>query len=156
MTDHDQTRPNLTRQNLVDTATVAVQPRLTRRAVLSLGLALASSGLLPALNALAQVSNSATDPMLAAVADPAAAVDLGRAYLAAYPAEADAQLLRGLLRQTLFADLPTTAEHGNAFCQGLVSTLSDEYISGEVIDLDGWQISRGEARLYALAALSSP
>jgi hypothetical protein len=123
---------------------------------LSLGLALAGSGLLPALNALAKVSNPATDAMLAVVADPAAAVGLGRAYLAAYPAEADAEQLRGLLRQTLFADLPTTAEDADALCQGLARALRDDYIGGEVIDLNGWQISRGEARLYALAALSTP
>ena len=184
MTDHDPTRQDsigqeLTRQGLVDTAAASVSPRLTRRAVLSLGLALVGGGLLPTLNALAQVSNLDTDPMLAAVADPAAAVGLGRAYLAAYPAEADAEQLRGLLRRTLFADLPMSAEDGDAFwqskrttrtagtttpksaedgyafCQGLVRALREDYIGGEVIDLDGWQISRGEARLYALAALNS-
>jgi|GEM_PF-1353630 len=156
MTDHDSIRPGRKRPDLADTAAAVTPPRLTRRGLLSLGLALAGSGLLPALKALAQVGNPATDPMLAAVADPAAAASLGRAYLGAYPAEADAEQLHGLLRRTLFADLPTTVEGGDTVCQRLAQIIGDDYINGEVIDLDGWQISRGEARLYALAALSSP
>jgi len=134
-------------------AAASLPPRMTRRNLLGLGLALAGGALLPAVNALALVAAPAGDPMLAAVADPAAATRLGHAYLAAYPAEADAERLRGLLRQTLFADLSMTTDDSDALCRGLVRTLSDDYIAGEVLDLDGWQISRSEARLYALAAL---
>lgn len=89
------------------------------------------------------------------IGDPAAAKRFGDAYLLAYPDEAgidplvdqiDAVLIKGYGQGLDSADPKLLAEQ-------LAAQIKDEYRRGEAIQVDGWILSRSEARLYALIAL---
>ena len=77
--------------------------------------------------------------------DPAAAARLGQVYLAAYPEENDAQ---GLL------DALVQAVGGGETFAALDRAVRAEYARGEFVQVNGWILSRSEARLYALIAVS--
>ncbi|MCB1896077.1 MAG: hypothetical protein H6945_20865 [Zoogloeaceae bacterium] len=116
--------------------------------------ALAGSGLL--LLALRAVGASdATDalpPWLSAI-DRQAVEAIGAAYLAAHPDERDrAELRRRIEREFV-------ARRRTAGAQSAVSVLSalvrNEFREGRVVIVDGWMLSRSEARIYALAVLAA-
>lgn len=74
------------------------------------------------------------------------AAALGRRYLAQHPEESDPDRLRRYV--------------GEAVADGSAPRLRDrirsEFARGELVAVDGWQITRTEARLCALAALAEP
>jgi hypothetical protein len=89
--------------------------------------------------------------------DPESAERFGAAYLAARPSEADAGELGAAIAETLDASDPgsgtaTTLEGFDRFAE----VVREEYAHGEVLLVDGWLLSRTEARLYALVTLLSP
>ncbi len=89
------------------------------------------------------------------IGDQTAAKRFGVAYLRAYPDEAGIELLVELIDDSVvgeygqgmsLTDSQLLAEHLN-------KQVRDEYRRGEAIQVDGWILSRTEARLYALSAL---
>lgn len=124
-------------------------PCLSRRELLTLALA---AGLLHGFPRIASAIPSGTKALLGALPNRAAAATLGRAYLAASPAEADPGRLLSLLEATLGSDASDEA----ALLARIDRQLRSEYIRGDLVDVDGWLLSRTEARLYALAALAEP
>ena len=80
---------------------------------------------------------------------PAHAAEIGRRYLAAYPAKAS--------RKTLLADLSET----HAACSARARTpehwfarwLERDFHAGAVVQLDGWILARAEVSLCALVYL---
>jgi hypothetical protein len=97
------------------------------------------------------------DPAALAVDWPAAMVGdrdgarrFGAAYLRDFPAERDpATLLAALASALRRHDMD-----GQPFSQALLlRTVSGEYRRGEIVKVDGWLLSRSEARLYAAASL---
>ena len=94
--------------------------------------------------------------LMRAVADPESASRLGGVYLAAHPSEHDATSLAEAIGRTLdtFQPLPGTDSPGAGF-ELLDSVVREEYSHGEVVLVDGWLLSRTEARLYALVGLVS-
>ena len=86
----------------------------------------------------------------------AAVVRLGGTYLQAYPGDSDvAALLRQIdeaiaaqLGQTSDAQAITPPQAGAA----LERAVRGEYTAGELVNVDGWMLSRTEARAYAAVA----
>ena len=75
----------------------------------------------------------------------------GTAYLDAHPAERDpAVLFQALLDVTAGAD---PQRDPGATLAALERAVRWEYRTGDVVSVDGWLLSRSEARLYALATL---
>lgn len=91
----------------------------------------------------------------ALVGDGAGMTRFGRAYLAQFPAEGDLDLLWAALHGVLArqgAEPSGTIDPERAFGH-LDRVVRDEYRRGVVVDVDGWLLSRSEARLYAAATL---
>ncbi len=84
----------------------------------------------------------------AAAAGPDGIAQLGRAYLRRHPEESDAgRLVRQLpgVRATTRAVRPQLP--------GLASTIVDDFDAGRVVNVDGWELARTEARAAAAIAL---
>lgn len=91
--------------------------------------------------------------------DPAAAARIGRLYLARYPGEQDRDRLIAELEADL-AQRPGVSEPDGIsdarLLERLFARVRAEYAHAGVVDLEGWVLSRSEARLYALVALADP
>jgi DNA-binding IclR family transcriptional regulator len=79
---------------------------------------------------------------------PASARAIGRAYLAAVPAEADAARIAALL-----ALGPASGASPAALRRRMAARLRADFAAGRTIVLDGWLLAESEARLCALVAL---
>ncbi len=73
--------------------------------------------------------------------------DLARAYLARYPTERAMTMEEAILAGRR-ADMPVAAH--------LSVLVRKDFETGRIEDLDGWLVSRTEARLIALATWSNP
>jgi hypothetical protein len=78
---------------------------------------------------------------------PGAIAVLGRRYLDAYPEDADHEVLR----RALGLD---QAGSEDAVFERIGSAIRRDLGTGEVVDVDGWQLTRTECRLYAVVALT--
>jgi hypothetical protein len=132
---------------------------LTRRQFLALGIAFVAP-IVPAIVRSRGRIGATSDPGLAAIfrdvsAVPASARGVGRAYLAATPAEASvARLTAGVL-----ASLPaTSSDVSDADADELRAVLADvireDFRTERTVVVEGWILARTEARLCALAALA--
>lgn len=103
--------------------------------------------LVPTL-ACARTTTSATLPPLALPSAPApeAIAELGRRYLDAHPKDAD----RETLRRALGLD-PSDSEATRL--ARIDDALRRDLDAGNVVDIEGWQLTRTECRLYAALAL---
>jgi hypothetical protein len=90
--------------------------------------------------------------LLSVLSDRAAAAAVGAAYLAVTPAEADRLLLLNRLAAALnvVASLPDAA----ALRARVAARVGQDFAAGATCSVDGWVLSRTEARLDALAAVS--
>ena len=111
---------------------------------------LAASGVVGAslANDLARGASRA-DATTAAAKGPDGVVRLGKAYLRAYPREADTEFLLTRLpgidpTQRVRPQMPT-----------LVPAITQDFETGRVITVQGWQLSRTEARAAAAVALGA-
>ena len=130
--------------------------RTARRSVL---LAVAGWALLP-VAALARLPLAAADPdarLLARLATffaaPDSAAVLGAAYLRQVPEEAEA----ASLVTRLFPGVAATALErwsDGALRTALARRLSEDFAQSRTVMLQGWVLSRSEARLFAAAALA--
>jgi hypothetical protein len=84
--------------------------------------------------------------LTAALADPASAAKLGRAYRMRYPSEAQGEALAALI----FASLPRAARGAADLRPLLRARVHADFAEGQVVRLDGWILSRTESRLAAL------
>lgn len=67
---------------------------------------------------------------------------LGRLYCTRYPAEADAEILALPLRNALAAGADSLAD-----------VIAEDFAAGHIVYLDGWVLSRTEARQAALYSI---
>ena len=79
---------------------------------------------------------------------------VGRAYLRQAPKEADPEFLIGAICET-DADLRRVLVHGDKFRlrKALRDRVRQDFADGRTVRVDGWLLSRTEARLCALAEL---
>ncbi len=96
----------------------------------------------------ARTTASATSPPLSLprAPIPEAIAVLGRRYLADHPEDAD----REALRRALGLD-PSDSEATRL--ARIDDALRRDLAAGDVVDLEGWQLTRTECRLYAAVAL---
>lgn len=110
-----------------------------------------------ALTRVAGAGPSPADPaqaLLAVLPDPQAAAELGAAYLAAHPHEADGARLRQAIETSGAAHLPRDAPASAAALRDwLARLIRAEYAAGEGVLVGDWLLSPSEARLYAIAAV---
>lgn len=120
-------------------------------------------GLLPAARAAglaeqAPDAQNGEDWLLRMAGEPQATRALGRAYLAAHPDEQNGARLRTALLDALAATLgdrqPATLTPGEALA-ALRRLVRRDYLEAQVVLVDGWLLSRSEARLYALMAINA-
>lgn len=90
-------------------------------------------------------STSAAAAPAARAASRGSIARIGRAYLQRYPDEAN--------RDTLLGALPPGWASGDAHWPDLLDQVGQDYASGSVVTLDGWELSRTEARASALTTL---
>jgi len=126
---------------------VTAEHHIGRRTFVGL---LAASGIVGAslANDLARGASRA-DATTAAAKGPDGVVRLGKAYLRAHPREADTKFLLARLpgidpTQRVRPQMPT-----------LVPSITQDFETGRVITVQGWQLSRTEARVAAAVALGA-
>jgi hypothetical protein len=95
----------------------------------------------------ASVTPPPPSPSLPPTPIPEAVAVLGRHYLAAHPEESDRETLRRALGLDRSDPEPLQLERIDA-------ALRRDLDTGDVIVIEGWQLTRAECRLYALAALT--
>gem|GEM_PF-3602571 len=101
--------------------------------------------------------------LLATLSNPSAAGWLGQRYLADHPDEQNANRLIDQLSAALdayLAQFPIMAPvqaptDSSALGQTLSALIQYEYSSAPLLTVDGWLLAPSEARLYALAALTT-
>jgi hypothetical protein len=130
---------------------------IARRDVLVTLSAMLAGVMLPSLiPAAGQMPGSQIDGLLfILVPDTEAAERLGRVYLTAHPGELDLQRLVGYVlgRLQSAADAIDCCPEAVLIARAR-RVVSDDYLAGRVVNIDGWVLSITEARLYALAALA--
>jgi hypothetical protein len=84
-----------------------------------------------------------------AVGNTAAAARLGQLYLEAHPAEQELNTLIAGIDAALAPALETGATDTAAVLAALRRAVKDDYIHSRVASLQGWLLSRTEARVYA-------
>jgi hypothetical protein len=113
----------------------------------------AALALIP-LGALASASGrpqaSAAERWLAQLRTPASAAVVGREYLRSAPRESTRERLRADLDAAIGTDALSDAE----IRRRVSARVRQDYAAGDTVRLRGWILSRTEARLCALAALS--
>lgn len=127
--------------------------------MVSLGAMFVSVVLAPCKLVAGDISNGGNGRLLKIlVPDLAAAKRLGQAYLASHPNEFDHRLLTdGVLDALRIWGGPGAI--GSIQESVLVArarrALTDDYLAGRVVDVDGWVLSLTEARLYALTVVDN-
>jgi hypothetical protein len=82
---------------------------------------------------------------------PDSARAVGAAYRRTFPAEADPPKLTGLLLSSLSLDEARLARQSDASLRALVvARMRNDFAAGHTATIDGWILSRTEARLCAL------
>lgn len=135
---------------------------LSRRAFIKsllIALTATSSLTLPLISGTNAASLSTTWPawLSMVTGDKNAVAKLGQAYLAVHHEEQDSERLMNLIDQALgnLVDLADT-RHDDPMhiARVLKQCVRKDYQNDDVISLQGWVLSRTEARLYALALLA--
>lgn len=82
---------------------------------------------------------------------------LGEAYLQANPAERSLAVLLAAIEEAIGAQRCSDGAAGDAQAalERLQRAVRDDYVRGEVVSVDGWLVSRTEARVYAVIALQA-
>jgi hypothetical protein len=91
----------------------------------------------------------------ASTGDPNATSRLGKAYLSTHPEEGDTEVIMRLIDESLdrLPGLePARLEQPAQVAEALKRLVRTDYIQDDVVSLQGWILSRTEARLYALTA----
>lgn len=120
-----------------------------RQALQRLGFALGSAIISVAAHTVPLRSNGAVDVELAVAVDGLlahrhSAAVIGAHYLAKFESENSAELLAQAIRRSMPADAMQIDE------RFLLAHIRSDFERGEVVSLDGWILSRTEARLCAL------
>ena len=123
-----------------------------RQTLQQLGLALGSAVLAAAAHAVPIRGRSAADADLAAaagglIAHRHSAAVVGAHYLAAFDSENSAERLAKAIREGMPADGRPIDE------RFLLARIRADFERGEIVNLQGWVLSRTEARLFALFAV---
>lgn len=127
------------------------QGGLSRRAVLRLAAALPT---LPAFCPLPVAAGEADAAarLLSLLAHRDSAARIGRLYLRRFPGEADARRLASMILGQ--ASAPAAAPSApDALRRQVAQRRRQDFATGETVRVEGWILSRSEARLCALAAL---
>jgi hypothetical protein len=124
---------------------------LTRRRLLiaaagvAAAIAAGPSGLLTMIERL--TAADASSLLRGLISDREGAARLGRLYLAAHPTEART----GVLVRDLLGPTEPTSVIGAS--REVAARIRGDFAAGSTVVVDGWVLSRAEARLYALVAL---
>jgi hypothetical protein len=130
---------------------------LDRRAFLAGSGAIVAALAAPALASLFGCDRRPTlaQALVGFYSDPASAARIGRAVLAAVPAEATAEAVVAALAGDRRAELEALAASDPGALRALLQKQHrSDFEDGRTVSIDGWVLSRTEARLCAVAALA--
>jgi hypothetical protein len=125
----------------------------TRRFVLALPMAFAAARAARAAPLPPAATEAAADRLRALVPAPESARLIGRAYLAGHPDEGgdDARLARLILADDPgAADAPPMPADARRLRETVAGRVREDFRHGRTATVDGWILSRTEARLCAL------
>jgi hypothetical protein len=127
------------------------EPGLTRRRLLIAAVTLAAAvaagpGVVAPLIERLAAGNPA-DLLRALITHGEGATYLGRRYLQAHPSEARSDVL---VRRLVGTNSPTSEREAS---RAVAVRIRSDYAAGRTVKVDGWVLSRTEARLYALVAM---
>jgi len=98
---------------------------------------------------------TAAERLAGLIRNPQSARPIGRAYLALAPREASSPRLAGLIVAGLGESPRAVDAAGDDELRRLVAAgMVADFAQGRTVELDGWMLSRTEARLYALVELA--
>jgi hypothetical protein len=128
---------------------------ITRRATLAAGALVAAASGLPVSAASLGTNGGRAAALVAALRYPASAVAVGRAYLKAFPMDADAERLSDAIitDNTIRRRLETHLSDPDELALAIAEAVRADFINRRTVKLDGWVVAQTEARLCALAAL---
>jgi hypothetical protein len=133
---------------------------LTRRRFIALAVAFTAPllpGAVPSVTGLVDPRRAASARLLAPIQHRDSAARIGRAYLRSEPGDGDADRLLDAIVAAVEAESDghdPLAGDDAALATLLSRRMVTEFASRDVAVVDGWLLSRTEARLYALVALS--
>ena len=127
-----------------------------KRRQMIMALALAGLGVAArpfgALAALRPAEGLGAHHLLRALSHPGSAARVGQAYFGAYPDEADIDHLVKALDGSL-----RLGRYGRqAVRERLAGAMREDFADGRTVRVQGWVLSRTEARLCGVAALCAP
>jgi hypothetical protein len=133
---------------------------LTRRRFIALAVAFTAPllpGAVPSVTGLVDPRRAASARLLAPIQHRDSAARIGRAYLRDQPGDRNADRLLDAIVAAIGAEADgrdPLAGDDAAVAALLERRMVTEFASRDVAVVDGWLLSRTEARLYALVALS--
>ncbi|MCO6412115.1 MAG: hypothetical protein J5I92_05165 [Thiogranum sp.] len=128
-----------------------------RRFLLSLLLGLVAGRTLVACDSSTEsrhVPGQAPEWLLKITGERDAVVRIGKDYLEAFPAERNVEALMSAIESSFEAVNAAAADAGE-IVTALQQAVRGDYQRGDVAQVNGWILSRTEARLYAAVALLS-
>ena len=134
-------------------------PLSRRRFIKSLMISWTMTSVMPWQSATAEydaVSEVWPNWLQHVVGEPIAVIRFGKAYISAHPDENDPDDLLRLIDEALsrLPDIdPNQPLQPIQIAMALKRLVRTEYIDDDILSMEGWILSRTEARLYALAAV---
>ena len=124
----------------------------TRRNFLKQAILLSAVGLVNACGIKGHDREAHAASLTSVVADRKAAQRFAKKYLCQYPDEKNEAILSNRIIGALVKNtkLSNLSDVDQVF-SGLIQTVLSEFTRGDIIQINGWFLSRTEARLYTLA-----
>jgi hypothetical protein len=132
---------------------MALWDTISRRQVLILGgVAVAAAALPGSLAFIERGSNVVADDLVAMLADPDGAADIGQKWIDAAGHEPDGQAFAHKIAKRLRAHGWRPGDAPETMHAALAARVRHDFQHGDMVEVAGWQISRTGAELCALAA----
>ncbi len=129
---------------------------ISRRNMLVLAVAGAAAAALPAaFIAIERESGDTTDQLLSMLSDPAGAAEIGRRWAASTKREHNAAALAQKIAKRLRAHGWRPGDDAELMRAALAARVRHEFARDDLVDIEGWQVTRTDAELCMLAALHS-
>ncbi len=132
---------------------MALTDAISRRHVLILGaVAVAASALPGSLAFIERESTTVGDELVAMLADPQGAAEIGQRWIDAAGHEPDGRAFAHKIAKRLRAHGWRPGDAPEEMRAALAARIRHDFQHGDTVDVSGWQISRTSAELCALAA----
>lgn len=125
-----------------------------RQLIVLAGAALAAAALPAALPLLDRERQTLADELIATLADPARAAEVGRQWMVSTERGGNASIFAQKIAKRLRSHGWRPGDPTDVTRTAIGARVRDEFRHDDMVEISGWQISRTEAELCALAAAS--